>query len=1046
MLFSKLIRLLFLHIFMIFFIACGGGGNKKVTEQETLDIISRYAVSNGASQSPNVHDYDRIGITGINEKNIKEINDYLTSLSDVSVDTKEEIQNISDNLVVLVVDTDNDGLPNGIDLDDDNDGLIDINDDFVLDAREQIDTDGDGVGNNADRDDDNDGVLDVYDRFPLDIDESSDFDNDGLGDNADRDDDNDGVLDTNDAFIFNANESMDSDGDGIGNNADTDDDNDGITDKVDPFPLHSGDGLDTDGDGTPDATDRDDDNDGIIDTEDAFSLDVNESIDTDGDGVGNNADADDDGDDVNDLLDAFPLDNDESSDFDGDGRGDNADIDDDNDGMPDSEDAFPLDANEQNDTDKDGIGNNADMDDDNDGIEDRNDFYALSKNCSKESDGDGVSCYVDLLKDVNSKNIFVQNNVLLFVDSHHDRIVRYDYDTKEFIQNIEIKKSTDLIGKAVSATAYNSHQNRIYIGYSTGEITYVYLGDAVPVEKHFITLPQAVGGISEVGNYILAQDGSGAWNTHYTFDDRGVLLDSKEWNQYSRYYAWDSVNHKVYFFRDGSSPNDLHFETIDPMTGKIIEEGETPYHGDYAIKGPIFVSADGDSILLGSGDVYNGADLTWKTSLPQEVKEALWTGDNELIYGYSMNQQTIIKRRNHALIEIESLSFEGDLLKILKASDRYIILTDTNKLSFYEYRPSDDSDNDGIMNSDDAFPTDPAASVDKDGDKFADRWNDGYSQADSTTGLKFDYYPDNLDCNLLEHGDGMTCDISTTIPFFIPDDIETDKNGIIYLFSNENRRIYRWDISKKDYIDPLLLEDDMLSTVYSSKHNRLYIGYDTGEITYIELDDNANLKAKSFTTLPLAVGGLSDAGNYILAQDGSGAWNTHYTFDINAVLLDSKEWNYYSRSYAWDSINDKVYFFRDDTSPNDLHFETINQITGKIIEEGETPYHGDYTIKGAIKISVDGDSVLLGVGDIYNADDLTWKASLPHEVTDALWTEDGLMTVRSFNNTTYLQTRDFNFLETDISIFTGLALKLIRHNDKIIVITSDNSKLVFHEF
>ncbi len=49
-------------------------------------------------------------------------------------------------------------------------------------------------------DDDNDGVADVEDAFQFDPNESSDFDGDGIGDNADTDDDNDGYLDDEDFF------------------------------------------------------------------------------------------------------------------------------------------------------------------------------------------------------------------------------------------------------------------------------------------------------------------------------------------------------------------------------------------------------------------------------------------------------------------------------------------------------------------------------------------------------------------------------------------------------------------------------------------------------------------------------------------------------------------------------------------------------------------------------------------------------------------------------------------------------------------------------
>jgi len=148
-------------------------------------------------------------------------------------------------------DTDGDGLPDDIDLDDDNDGVLDEDDAFPLDENETLDTDGDGIGNNADTDDDGDGVADVDDAFPLDNNESIDTDLDGIGNNEDDDDDDDGVTDDEDAFPLDETETLDSDRDGTGNNADTDDDGDGMPDVFENAngfdPLNDSD-ADTDAD------------------------------------------------------------------------------------------------------------------------------------------------------------------------------------------------------------------------------------------------------------------------------------------------------------------------------------------------------------------------------------------------------------------------------------------------------------------------------------------------------------------------------------------------------------------------------------------------------------------------------------------------------------------------------------------------------------------------------------------------------------------------------------------------------------------------------
>ena len=123
-----------------------------------------------------------------------------------------------------------------------------------------------------------------------------------------------------------------------------------------------------------------------------------------------------------------------------------------------------------------------------------------------------------------------------------------------------------------------------------------------------------------------------------------------------------------------------------------------------------------------------------------------------------------------------------------------VLVLNNGTVQFHSYVPNDDSDGDGVLNTQDAFPLDVAASVDTDRDGYPDAWNAGRSQTDSTTGLTLDAFPQDSACWLAAHGSGGVCNYGATIPNYVPDQI-VQHGDIVYLLSSANRRVYRWSMA-----------------------------------------------------------------------------------------------------------------------------------------------------------------------------------------------------------------------------------------------------------
>lgn len=232
--------------------------------------------------------------------------------------------------------------------------------------------------------------------------------------------------------------------------------------------------------------------------------------------------------------------------------------------------------------------------------------------------------------------------------------------------------------------------------------------------------------------------------------------------------------------------------------------------------------------------------------------------------------------------------------------------------------------------------------------------------------------------------------IDPTSLSYTPDAIEFGNGEIVYLLSKLHQSIFRWSVAERRYLSSIPLVETPRHFTYSAANNRLYLAYSTGRISRIDLD--SSLSEVNFINSPQAPGGLAAIGEFLFVEDPSGAWATHYIYSNTGVLLSSKDWNYYSAEYIWNATNRKLYFFRDDTSPNDLLWEDVD-LEGKLGVKFDSPYHGDYPIKHPLRVSPDGTQVILGSGDVYAGVSLQRLGTIGTSIMDAVWLNGTLVTL-----------------------------------------------------
>lgn len=432
-------------------------------------------------------------------------------------------------------------------------------------------------------------------------------------------------------------------------------------------------------------------------------------------------------------------------------------------------------------------------------------------------------------------------------------------------------------------------------------------------------------------------------------------------------YVAADTINRIFYRTTGVSPSDIREMEISDA-GEIIADRDSPYHGDFPSADFLRLFPSETLIADSTGVVYHTSDLTFAGTLVDDFNDLAVEGTD------------VIVARDDRLERFDTdfrLQGEYDTAAVpdyvsINGGEIFYFAADSSSVTSYTAMLSDFQQ----------APPQPAADPDA-----------------AVIGV---------------------------------DSIGIDESGgEVFVLDNSHHTVFRWSARTESWLAGFGLAGSPDWMTWSEAHDRLYLGYQDGRITWFDTALNDGVE-HYLTALPQTLQGLQAAGDYLFAVDPSGAWSRHYSIDIDGNIVDSEEWRNTGQVYLWNPVTERIYHYRDGSSPNDIEYTELFQVDGQFGVDGDSPYHGDYEMSYPLRLSDDNSYLLTGAGHLYDAATLQQQNSLTHAISDAAWADNSLFTLTNtdgnklqFWSSIFEKTQEFTISTTGSARILGYGAKLV---------------------
>jgi len=269
--------------------------------------------------------------------------------------------------------------------------------------------------------------------------------------------------------------------------------------------------------------------------------------------------------------------------------------------------------------------------------------------------------------------------------------------------------------------------------------------------------------------------------------------------------------------------------------------------------------------------------------------------------------------------------------------------------------------------------------------------------------------------------------------------IATDNNNIVYLVDKENLAIHRRKAEEQEFATSWGLVESPTWITYSGSHKRLYLGYESGKITYFDTTSIDSNEEVHFISLTNEIRALVAAGNYLFAKDLRYSSSTNsYSIDKQGNMIDTTNNGEASEAYVWNHLNDYIY----QMNSRYLKWTELLSSNGEFGIYKSTNYNSDVNYKHPLRLSPNGQVLLLGSGEIIGTNTQTVLNNITNSIDDAIWINGNIVTMKAGTNALQFWQEDY-LLTSEHQLSNTQFTRLFNLNEKLMIVKQSDSRPIF---